>query len=448
MGKKNTHLSDILIFICIIQPIFGKYTMELFMLMISFIILIRIPNLKSIDKQIIILSIIIIYVISSGILIGGTPISYIMDIKNYKGTNTRTFIDSESQVIQALLIPIAILIIPRSKTEVMSMVNAMRLYIAIFLIEWVLFLLFGFGKSDNGNFIGTSKSHVMFTGPLLYVLSFMITYSIYRGNYFESLIYLISMLPGVYIGSDALYPSILIPLATTLVLYKKRMLLIPLILFSLLYLIHNNNIQNTLKTFSYRNLELLSRFYKEYNWSPGEKLPTKQEIPVIRESDRNTIIRSILYKHAIDLFLRSPLVGVGFGRFNDRSLRFWGIDGLFYPAIDGIPTYKVSGNIREIESNFMHSHNLYLQIISELGILGIIIFFIAIYRMYRIPLKAGFYPATSVLLCFLIYSMVETTLFNILTCSTFYTISVVLYRNAESIQLINSHRTFCARSYQ
>jgi len=79
-------------------------------------------------------------------------------------------------------------------------------------------------------------------------------------------------------------------------------------------------------------------------------------------ADANVAIRGYLFGQAIGHFSRSPLVGMGFGRFNDLGKEFVGEKGLFYVAY-------TSDN--PSPSNFT-AHNTFLQILAETGLVGLV----------------------------------------------------------------------------
>ena len=89
----------------------------------------------------------------------------------------------------------------------------------------------------------------------------------------------------------------------------------------------------------------------------------------------NLVIRVFLWKYSLRLFRRSPLLGIGFGRFNDTNLEFAGIPKLATLAVDG-ERYVGSG-IRWERAQLMTStgnaHNSYLHTLAETGIIGLVL---------------------------------------------------------------------------
>lgn len=79
----------------------------------------------------------------------------------------------------------------------------------------------------------------------------------------------------------------------------------------------------------------------------------------------------ILYPMAFDLFLQSPLIGIGFTRFDD-----------FPVVISGAPGFIAFNTATPIHSN-LHAHNSFLHIAAENGIVGLVLLFLFIRSIYR-----------------------------------------------------------------
>lgn len=80
------------------------------------------------------------------------------------------------------------------------------------------------------------------------------------------------------------------------------------------------------------------------------------------EDDVNLLLRSADWGTALRNFTSSPVVGIGPWRFDDLVTRHAGIEGLTWLAVDG----------RAINSD-RHAHNLYLHVLAETGVLGLIL---------------------------------------------------------------------------
>ena len=81
------------------------------------------------------------------------------------------------------------------------------------------------------------------------------------------------------------------------------------------------------------------------------------------------VIRSKLWAHAWQLFVGSPIFGIGFGRFNDIELSSpYKLNG-----IQGFISVFTGSNIR-LDS--AHAHNSYFQFLSETGVIGLGLLFL------------------------------------------------------------------------
>jgi len=76
--------------------------------------------------------------------------------------------------------------------------------------------------------------------------------------------------------------------------------------------------------------------------------------------DPNIVTRFVYYQRAIDDFTLSPVVGTGFGRFNDQLKIYSGVPHLLYFATGGSSVDDDS-----------HAHNSYLHFLAEGGIVGL-----------------------------------------------------------------------------
>jgi O-antigen ligase len=75
--------------------------------------------------------------------------------------------------------------------------------------------------------------------------------------------------------------------------------------------------------------------------------------------DPNIVERFIYYQRALEDFTQSPIVGTGFGRFNDELKSYSGVPHLVYFATSGISV-----------NDDLHAHNSYLHFLAEGGIVG------------------------------------------------------------------------------
>ena len=73
------------------------------------------------------------------------------------------------------------------------------------------------------------------------------------------------------------------------------------------------------------------------------------------------MLRRIIYwTYALERFLQSPIIGIGWGRFNDPHLRMTGTKGFIYVASQGQRVFSP-----------LQAHNSYLHLLCESGLLGL-----------------------------------------------------------------------------
>ena len=76
----------------------------------------------------------------------------------------------------------------------------------------------------------------------------------------------------------------------------------------------------------------------------------------------NNAERIVLWKEALHDFADSPLIGMGYGRYNDVGLQYWGAKGIVWVAVRG-----------RIVNSDNHAHNSYLHFLAEGGLIGLVI---------------------------------------------------------------------------
>jgi O-antigen ligase len=75
--------------------------------------------------------------------------------------------------------------------------------------------------------------------------------------------------------------------------------------------------------------------------------------------DPNVVLRFLYYQRAMSDFTQSPIVGTGFGRFNDELKVYSGVPHLVY--------FATAGTVVNDDS---HAHNSYLHFLAEGGLIG------------------------------------------------------------------------------
>ena len=76
--------------------------------------------------------------------------------------------------------------------------------------------------------------------------------------------------------------------------------------------------------------------------------------------DPNVVMRFLYYQRALNDFAQSPIVGTGFGRYNDDLKGHVGIPYFVYFATSGVSV-----------NDGLHAHNSYLHFLAEGGIVGL-----------------------------------------------------------------------------
>jgi O-antigen ligase len=96
-----------------------------------------------------------------------------------------------------------------------------------------------------------------------------------------------------------------------------------------------------------------------YIWSVQPEV-SERAMSVNNSEDPNIATRFIRFEIALQDFVMSPLIGIGFGRYNDNSLSFSGIENFAYVATGG-----------EVINEASHAHNSYLHFLAEGGVVGL-----------------------------------------------------------------------------
>lgn len=88
--------------------------------------------------------------------------------------------------------------------------------------------------------------------------------------------------------------------------------------------------------------------------------------------DANVEMRFPAFEKAWQDFTVSPIIGIGFGRYNDDNLSFYGVPHLFYIATKG-----------DVVNASSHAHDSYLQFLAEGGLIGFFLMMAVWVSLYR-----------------------------------------------------------------
>lgn len=131
------------------------------------------------------------------------------------------------------------------------------------------------------------------------------------------------------------------------------------------------------------------------------------------QGHRNVEVRFGLYEEALTAFSNSPLIGIGFGRFEDSGKTYFGLRHFVYVATSG----EQVGDV--LDAN--QAHDSYLQFLAEGGLVGLFLMlgiWVATYRWagrLRERVQDGTIAAA---LCEGVQACVLVTLFSSLTGTT------------------------------
>lgn len=131
--------------------------------------------------------------------------------------------------------------------------------------------------------------------------------------------------------------------------------------------------------------------YSEFS-SVSDQLPT--DMMSLGERPGTIMHRMfLLYPMAIDMFLQSPIVGIGFTRFDDFPVHITGIHGVL----------AMNTASPAIHSN-LHAHNSFLHIAAENGVVGLVLLFLTIRAIYRTFASRELYLPVAMILGSLLFA--------------------------------------------
>jgi len=131
--------------------------------------------------------------------------------------------------------------------------------------------------------------------------------------------------------------------------------------------------------------------YSEFS-SVADQLPT--DMMSLGERPGTIMHRLfLLYPMAIDMFLQSPIVGIGFTRFDDFPVQISGIHGVLAMNTASPPMH----------SN-LHAHNSFLHIAAENGLVGLALLFLTLRSIYRTFTSRELYLPVAMILGSLLFA--------------------------------------------
>lgn len=109
------------------------------------------------------------------------------------------------------------------------------------------------------------------------------------------------------------------------------------------------------------------------DWQTGDWIPG-EDVENLEEGDVTSLVRVLLWTYAAKKFIDSPVLGMGWGRFNDRDVAIVDVGVIGSFAMDGRKIFSTS-----------NAHNSYFHIAAESGFVGLLLFFgMWVYIYFRV----------------------------------------------------------------
>jgi O-antigen ligase len=156
-------------------------------------------------------------------------------------------------------------------------------------------------------------------------------------------------------------------------------------------------------------------------WNPEDKYASDVIQIDVRDSHNISYRMIKVWPWAIDDFLESPIFGTGFSTFNDHYIELKKIAPLI--------------NLRILEENIYnsgHAHHSFLHILAEMGIIGILLIFLILKKIYQMILRLPDFDRMALLLCFFALLFASLTEHRLVTPSQalpFFTILAMIFSN-------------------
>jgi O-antigen ligase len=225
-----------------------------------------------------------------------------------------------------------------------SLIKFIRISCYIYLVWIIIWYMKGLGITFGGLYAARNA-----TGGFLSILttaSFILAFNKVKGFKIITLLLFI-MLTLTYSRGSML--GFLVTAIISIFFYKRKILIDKLLFFVFFLLTLSIAIFFYNPKFSYVNNSVLSEYI---NSSTGTK-------------KANLLTRAVyLWPKAIDMFIKSPLFGNGFGSYNDYGNKKQ--EKIFSPA---------------------HAHNSYLHFLAEMGIVGLLFFLYILIQIRKFWLR-------------------------------------------------------------
>lgn len=253
--------------------------------------------------------------------------------------------------------------------------KALKIYFWFLFIAFSIFAIIGFFEYSNNLQFLTIRLDDIYVGPMFVALnnSHNATGSIYAIVGVAALAFLLESSSKRKIA----YAGIFILCFIALFITKSRGSLIAFFIgaFFTFWL----NSKSVLKFI--RNLFILIALLISFMFMTGTFTRVMQIFYVY---DLSALTRFSLWEKAITLFRNSPILGIGFGRYNDV---LWNFDRV---PLTGRPGIFAMYTMNNFAFNDTNAHSSYLHFLAETGIIGLILIisfwltcFIIVFKGYR-----------------------------------------------------------------
>lgn len=303
--------------------------------------------------------------LGSGLVVGSISLASFVSPGFYNG---------DGRILLSCLPLLALSLAPVGTWELHRVIRQLVLLTVVSLAIYLFWLVTGnrmlSGAAHADEFQAFFTSHTG-SGTFFGCLAvFVVVFSAERIRRGQLLVSLFLLGPVFSSGSREALLGMLVALSWyVLIKRKKPWVLVPIMVFGLalipaVEMMSNKTYNRTLGMFSWESLDgMVSQVHAGIksdwavgDWSPGENASK------LETGDVTTLVRMMLWVYACKRFIDSPLVGMGWGRFNDRQLTMTDTP-LFDLALDGRRVFNTAS-----------AHNSYFHILAESGLLGLVMY--------------------------------------------------------------------------
>lgn len=253
--------------------------------------------------------------------------------------------------------------------------KALKMYFWFLFVAFSIFAVIGFFEYSNNLQLLTIRLDDIYVGPMFVALnnSHNATGSIYAVVGISALAFLLESSYKEKIS----YAGIFILCFIALFITKSRGSLVAFFIGA--FFIFWLNSKSVLKFI--RNLFILAAVLASFMFITGTFGRVMQIFYIY---DLSALTRISLWEKAIALFKNSPILGIGFGRYNDV---LWGFNRIPLTGKPGIFAMYTASNFNFNDTN---AHSSYLHFLAETGVIGLVLIisfwivcFVIVFKGYR-----------------------------------------------------------------